>query len=87
MTEDLLTNFVSIDKRQASITGLLAQLVECGADNTKVMSSSLIQTMHFCCFCIQFFAYTSPIYYTISVYHDNFAIYVAMYVCICIHAN
>ena len=26
------------------MAGLLAQLVECGADNAKVMSSSLIQT-------------------------------------------
>ena len=44
MTEDLLINCISIDKRCTSITGLLTQSVEhAGADNVKVMSLSLIQ--------------------------------------------
>ena len=36
--------FISINKSTISTYGLLAQSVEHGADNAKVMSSSLIQT-------------------------------------------
>ena len=72
---DLLTTFVSIDKRQTPITGLLAQLVEHGADNAKVMSSNLIQ-ISFIVFAYVVFAYTSPIYTILRIYlynNDTFA--------------